>query len=222
MADIDVERKRGIPWWVWLLGLLALALLVWLIAEAMDGDEPEVVDAPVVAPVVAPEPATPAAAGVPPVVTAYLEQCTEEAGAPTGEMGLQHQFTVDCLQQLRESLNATIAQEQVASTDVSRRLEAYSGAVQQLQQSDPEAMTHANLTRDAAGTAAQLMASMQTAWFAGNAQVESAVREVQQAAEGIREGVPMLDQRESVHTFFREAGDAVRMMAESRTVQPPA
>lgn len=43
MAEIPVERKGGIPWWVWLLlALLLLALLWWLLVD--DDDEVAVVD----------------------------------------------------------------------------------------------------------------------------------------------------------------------------------
>lgn len=37
MSEIDIERKEsgGIPWWAWLLGLLALAALIWYIMAAM-------------------------------------------------------------------------------------------------------------------------------------------------------------------------------------------
>lgn len=45
MAEIPVERKGGIPWWVWLLlALLLLALLWWLLA---DDDEEVAVVVPV-------------------------------------------------------------------------------------------------------------------------------------------------------------------------------
>lgn len=43
MADIPVERKGGIPWWAWLLALLAVIGLIWLIAEMVD-DEPDADD----------------------------------------------------------------------------------------------------------------------------------------------------------------------------------
>ena len=38
MANIPVERERSTPWWLWLLGLLLLAALIWLIAELLDDD----------------------------------------------------------------------------------------------------------------------------------------------------------------------------------------
>jgi hypothetical protein len=40
MANIPVERDASKPWWLWLLGLLLLAFLVWLAFELFD-DEPD-------------------------------------------------------------------------------------------------------------------------------------------------------------------------------------
>lgn len=38
MADINVERKqRSI--WPWIVGLLVLALLIWLLASMFNGDD---------------------------------------------------------------------------------------------------------------------------------------------------------------------------------------
>lgn len=48
MANIPVERtSAGTPWWVWLLGLLLLAGLLWFLISAFDDDEIAVVDDPV-------------------------------------------------------------------------------------------------------------------------------------------------------------------------------
>ena len=43
MATIPVEKKAGVPWWLWLLGLLLLALLIWFFF-LRDNDEVAVVD----------------------------------------------------------------------------------------------------------------------------------------------------------------------------------
>ena len=39
MSEIDIEKKEsgGVPWWAWLLGLLALAALIWYATAAMSG-----------------------------------------------------------------------------------------------------------------------------------------------------------------------------------------
>lgn len=52
MAEIPVERKSGMPWWVWaLLALLALLALIWIFSDddeaeraAVDGTGPVVAD----------------------------------------------------------------------------------------------------------------------------------------------------------------------------------
>ena len=69
MANIPVEKtKTGVPPWLWILGLLLLALLAWFLISALsDDDEVAVVDDPVetVDPIVAaPAPAVPAPAAM--------------------------------------------------------------------------------------------------------------------------------------------------------------
>lgn len=41
MADINVERKRGGGMLPWILGLLALLLLIWLLSRFLGGDGDE-------------------------------------------------------------------------------------------------------------------------------------------------------------------------------------
>lgn len=218
MADIDIERRSGSKWWLWLLGLLLLALLAWALIEWLDDDEAEVaavVDpAPVapVAPVVDPAAAAPAA--MPAAISTYLSQCTEIQGAEPADMGMEHQFTVNCLQQLRVALSSMIAGQQVPNTDVSGQLDRYSSAVQQLQASEPSSTQHANLTRAAAERAAEVIQGMQSAWYGSDSPVQGAASAVQQAAQGIQPTTPMLEQRDSVRNFFRDAGNALRLMAE--------
>lgn len=40
MANIPVEKRSGTPWWLWLLGLVLIAGLVWLALELFD-EEPD-------------------------------------------------------------------------------------------------------------------------------------------------------------------------------------
>lgn len=58
MADIDVQRKGGMGWLWWILGLLLLALIIWWIASGDDeADEAAFTEpAPVVEPTALPEP----------------------------------------------------------------------------------------------------------------------------------------------------------------------
>lgn len=38
MANIPIEKKGGTPWWLWLLGLLLAAAVIWLLVELFDDD----------------------------------------------------------------------------------------------------------------------------------------------------------------------------------------
>ena len=61
MADINVERK-GASIWPWIIGLIVVALLIWLLFSLLDNDDDDVVlDEPV--PAVVDEPMTPMVAG---------------------------------------------------------------------------------------------------------------------------------------------------------------
>lgn len=221
MADINVQRKQGTPGWVWLLVLLALALLAWLLWGLLAGDdEPEVADtvpaatAPAVVPVVPADPAAPPAAGqVPPVVQGYLATCTAEGGAPA-DMGLEHQFAVTCFRDLRAAIDTVMVRGRVSGVDVSSRVNEYQTAVQRLEQSQPASTEHAGYTRQAADAASALMQAILTTGYGGMQEVTAAVAEVEQAASAIQPGTQMLEQRDAVRAFFRESGDALRLMAE--------
>lgn len=85
MADIDVERK-GPSIWPWIIGLIILALLIWLLAEWL-GDDEEVVE-PIGAPV--PAEVQPPTVGVPPEPVAQapgvpLSQIIESPATWTGQ-----------------------------------------------------------------------------------------------------------------------------------------
>jgi hypothetical protein len=38
MAQLDVEPKKKNDWWKWLLGILAVIIVIWVIAEFMEDD----------------------------------------------------------------------------------------------------------------------------------------------------------------------------------------
>lgn len=222
MADINIERK-GPGIWPWIIGLVVLALLIWALVELFGGDDENVLETDGAVSTVAPEPMAPAGdqgGATPEAVTAFVQQCAGQADAGQQQMGAQHRFTVDCFRQLRDGINSLVQREQVADTDVSARFEQYSSTVQELEQSDSTAATHSDLTRDAANTAVEVLHAIHMAWYQDDARIQTALEETRQAAEGISPNVPMLEQRESVRTFFREAGECLRMLAETRRQGP--
>lgn len=40
MPEVDIQREpqRGVPWWVWVIGAVVLALIIWAIAQAITPD----------------------------------------------------------------------------------------------------------------------------------------------------------------------------------------
>lgn len=40
MAEIKIEKKKGIPVWAMLLGLILLALVIWAVVEMGDDERP--------------------------------------------------------------------------------------------------------------------------------------------------------------------------------------
>lgn len=217
MADINVERK-GPSIWPWIIGLIVLALLIWLLTELFsdDTDTAAVVTDPVAtepmatAPPMDPAMGAPGMETLPAEVQSYLTACTEQGGTPAGDMAAEHQFTVSCFEQLHTAMNAVSTTQTTATADVTSRLQTMHTSVQQLQASDPSATTHANMTRDAATSAANAFQALR----GGTAGT------VQQAAEGIQANTQLLEQRDAVHNFFREAGNELRSMATAGTATP--
>lgn len=229
MADIDVQRRSGPAWWAWLLGLLALALLAWLLLGLLDDDDDDEVEGVEAVPAAAPMvPADGTGAGaaagdVPAAVQGYLSTCTGATGGEPPEMGREHQFTVTCFRELRAAIDTVMVRGQVSGVDVTSRLSDYQAAVQRLEKSQASSTEHAGLARDAANAASALLQGMLTTGYGGQQEVTIAVGEAEGAANAIQPGADMLAQREAVRTFFREAGEALRLMAErSATAAAPA
>lgn len=207
MADIDVERKRSPTWIWWLLGLILLAVLIWALTRGGD-DAETITPAPVAGPVVEGEDL----AALPAELQTFESQCTTDAGTPTTDMGAEHDFTVTCLQRLRDALGAIAVRDTVGGVDVQQQMDDYEQAVNDLEASAADAATHSNLTRTAAMAGATVMEGMRDAYFQAASDVDEAAQGVRTAAEGINAQTALLEQRDAVRGFFRESADALRAM----------
>ena len=218
MADIDVERK-GPSIWPWIIGLIILALLIWALAEMLGDDDvdtapivtdtPALVEEPVEPPVGTPAPG--AMAAVPPAVEEYMSSCV--LGASPSDMGLQHQYTADCIQRLSGSIDAVINRPEVINANVQQRLDNFRQQAERLRASSPQATTHANIVRETFVSAADLLNTVQEERYATAADIDARAIGVRQAAEAVQATTPLLEQREAVQRFFREAGETLRMIA---------
>jgi hypothetical protein len=80
MAEIPVEKKSGTPWWIWLLlGALALAALIWILAD----NDPEPVETAAVPPADLAVPVAPAAPVTPVAPAAPATPAADPAGPIT-------------------------------------------------------------------------------------------------------------------------------------------
>ncbi len=210
MADIDVQR-RGHSIWPWVIGLVILALLIWLVAEIFVGERSRITEGPE-GPTAVEEPAKvapPPAKTAPGAVTDYANTCIAPARA------LQHELTAECLQHLVTALDAIIQRDDVDGADISQRLGDLRRQARTLEEGDAQATTHAGTTREAFASAADLMESVYRSGYGSVTQLDDAITEVHRAARAVRGDVPLLEQTDAVQAFFREAGDVLQILAQA-------
>jgi hypothetical protein len=206
MADIDVERKSGIPLWPWLLALLVLALLAWLLLGRTDRDR---VATPVVNDTIPAAEAVPVTATRTPAVEQYLAFVEEEDSA---QMGLQHEYTASGLRQLADALESVVRQDTVGQTAVEPRLQALRQNADRLRDTPEESLQHADFAREGFVSASELIEALHEHRFRQQPQLGQTASRVRERAEAVSTTEPLLQQRQAVHGFFQAAGDALRHM----------
>lgn len=217
MADINVERKASTPIWPWILGLVLLGLLIWAIMSMTGRDDRAATTtttdtAVATAPAAAPGAETGTAA-LPAAADGFMRDCHLDQGTRTDGMGMEHEYTVNCLEQLAASLEGFAQQRQGGAT-VDQHVQTIRDRAQQIRNSPETSTQHANWTREAALAGASAMESMHRTWHAGDSQVQNSVSQVRQSAEQISTTDAHLDQLSEVRSFFRNAGDALNQMAQ--------
>jgi len=197
MADIDVERKSPVTWVWWVLGLLLLAMLLfWLLAPTRV-DRVAVVD-PATEPMPVPTTVDPAPAAVPPALQEFQQRC---APRQPGEMGLEHEYTADCLRRLVGAIEGTVPQQQLGQAQP--ELQNAREAADRLARSPPDAMDHSQQARDGLSSAASALQTVQQQAYTD---MGGPVQELQQTAQQVDPNVPLLEQRDRIQAFFDQAG----------------
>lgn len=226
MAEIDLQRKRGGGWWPWLIGILAILFVVWALAEMLGGDDDPAAagaaDTTVTQPELVPPPeyAIPreyetreeARAAVPSTVQEYREACTQEGQEPA-DMGLQHEFTTECIDRLAGSVDAAIQSDTVGEVALDQRMEELRSNAERLRESDPTARTHAGIVAEAMSSAADLLETIRDERQPDDEELDRAVEEARSAAESISEEQPLLEQQDTVEQFFQAVGRALESVA---------
>jgi hypothetical protein len=213
MADINIERKSSPPIWLWIVGLLLLGLLIWAIASMMGRDDRQTAVVTDTAMVATPAAETVAPAAAPAALQTFQRDCYLDEGTRTDDMGREHEFTVNCFEQLAASIEG-LAQQRDGRANVDPHVRTIRDRAQQIRQSDPASVQHANWTHEAAEAGASAIESMQQAWHTGDGQAQQHVTQVRQAAQEIAPADLHLEQLTDVRSYFRRAGDALNHMAQ--------
>ena len=220
MADINVERKSG-SIWPWILGALALLLILWLLFSLLGRDREEVVvdqapigvvaDTMAMAPVVPVDPG-PGVAGPIPAEVQQFEQTCAAAGTTQQQASLSHDYTIDCTRRLTTAIEAVVRHDTVGGTALEPRLAEMRQRVEAIG-NNPQATNHANLVRDAFTSIATVMNTVQETRPGMSPALGQQVSGVRDAAQGISPTTELLNQKDQVDAFFRRAGEALRSMA---------
>lgn len=218
MADINLEKKKG-SIWPWIIGLLVLVAVIWLVVEAMDRDDDDLelvaTDTVVLAPVAPPVTGTTqmAATELPREVQEFMQTC--HGADASMDPGLQHEYTARCFELIAGSLRQ-IAERSPANPDMTAQIETVRQQALNLRQSEASSTDHMNKTRQAAVASAEAIASVQQALRNTTAPTTMASAEdVRQAAQQLQPSEPLLNQKDELTAFFREAGDALSEMARA-------
>lgn len=212
MADIDIQRKGPsiVPW---IIGLIILVALTWALMAMFDGDD--AVDEPVstspATDVMEPVSGQPGSAAMPAAVQQFLTSC---APVDPAAMGLDHQYTSNCIQQLVDGVDALLQDRNLSSVDVQAQMQSARQRAEQLVQSAPQSSQHAGMTREAFLSITSLLNAVQDARFPN---LEGQVTQLEETARGVQESSALLDQREPVQRFFRQAGDILNAMMAPAT-----
>lgn len=211
MADIDIQEKRKASVWPWIIGALALILVVWGVSEMLGGDDDEFVATTTDEMVVDPVPVTTDVGQRPTEVTAFEQQCGTP-GAAQDDMGLAHEYTNNCINSMTAALNTVITRAQVDGTDLSEQFATYREKADNLTQ-QPQSTEHAALVDDVFDDAASLVRSVQESRAGTGAALTAQTDAVQQAADAVNAGDPLLDQQTTVGNFFRSMAAALNSLS---------
>lgn len=242
MADINLERKDT-TMWPWVVGLLALALVIWGVWAATDGRDGDLAFDD-------PDGTTPPAAetdewgqdqdqmaSAPESVRDFLNECAVgvapgQTGQPgqTGENGQTQAAQQDTDPDLpgqsdtgqepaeyaEECIDQMItAMEDVVEDDdqIESEIDRLRERAEALGAEDSESPQYSTHVQEVLTSAANVLQQIQQA-RPGAQEVQSEVQEAQRAADEIQPDVPIAQQTDGLSRFFQRAGTAMQMMGE--------
>jgi hypothetical protein len=222
MADIDVQRKRGMgSAWLGVLLVILIALAAWGLWAYFSGeDDVEAAAAPAV-PMAEPVAAMPAEPLVPTAVVVIDPVQVEEAmSAYTAHVETQapvngeHLYSAVGVSRMGAVLAAIVGREPGPNPEVVAKANAFYLIANLLVASPDTLRLHADWMHRTALAAVDAMEELGTTRFPDAAGLDGELAQARQAANAIRPAEGLMEQREEVRQFFGEAGDALRILAE--------
>lgn len=196
MTEIKIE-KRSSPW-PWILGVLALALVVWVAFAAMRDDDADTQYAAVTDDG-RPEGTAGTSGAVPAAVDEYSAFAETEDMTP----GRDHAYTAEGIRKLSAALGAVI--ERNGNDAESRsRFDRFRQSADRLER-EPQSGQHAGIVRDVFTSAVDVMESSRV--DAGD------VSQLRQTASSIAADQPLLDQADAIERFFSQSAEALTRAA---------
>jgi hypothetical protein len=217
VADIDIQKKRGSAW-PWILGLLALALLAWLLVDLFDDDDAEVAEAAVPAattpaapagpvPVLVVDPSVPA-----PAVAAFVSHIR----GGEAQMGKDHLYTAEGITRMATALRELEQAHRGLSPEARAQAGEFYARAAALVASPDTMLAHADWVHAAAMDAAGVMEGLAEDVKGPVPELREQVAQVRTAAQAIDPGKELLAQEEQVRRFFRQSADAMSMLVNPR------
>jgi hypothetical protein len=216
VAEIEIQKKRS--GWVWLVVLALLTLLVWLVADWMDGpDEAEAVQT-----------AAPAAGMTGAVAPATMMVIDPSVPAPAvaafvghirgGEarMGSDHVYTAQGIARMADALRELVQAHTAVGPRAAAGAERFYTLAAALVVSPDSLRMHADWVSEAASSAATVLEGLSDAVKGPVPELREQVAEVRTAARAIDPARDLLQQQDQVRAFFRQAADAMAMLVNPR------
>ena len=215
MAEIHIERDNRRVWpWV-IVGLLALALITWLLVLPTNdgGNDPVMTDSATGAVVDSgAESTADTADGTPKSVDRFL--AFVESGGARKAADSSNTVAADGIRLLVNALDGLASRATVEAQALQRQVVWLRERADSLERSRRSA-DQARTTRDAFIGAAALVQSLHQERFPTIGDEATAIID---AARAIQFDVPLAQQGAEIQSFFDRAAVAVRMMADSRQI----
>ncbi len=192
MTEIKIEKKK--PIWPWILGVAAIALLLYFLLFNKNKESDQVKDQPVASDLINVHENNM-------TVAAYINFIQSD----TNKMGIDHEFASQALLKLSD---ATQAMAKETGYEVKGDVDSPKAYANQIT-NDPNATTHAGFIKKAADILAGVLQNLQQQKYPGLANEAATLKS---SCDAINPDVLTLDQKDAIKSFFSNAADILQKM----------